>query len=240
MLYRLFFLLLLFAVAGTETLSAQSAHKYRRDGDLMYDQREYRVAEESYRKAYEAEPSAETSFNLGSAIYSQERYDEAVRQYESAIQKAADPGLKADAWYNLGNTYMNAGQLDKSIESYIESLKIRPEDIDTKKNLTLALQQLSQQQQQQQQQQQEGEQQDENEQQEQQQEQQQQQQNQQQQQSGEQDSQDQESQAQPPPGEELSRQEAEELLRIINSEDEKVQEKLRKGDRSAKKPKKDW
>jgi len=162
----------------------------------------------------------------------QERLEEAVVQFENAAEQATDSDLKSDAYFNLGNAYLEAQQFDKSVESYIKALQADPDDMDTKKNLTFALQQLKQQQQQQQQQQQ-NEQSKQNEEQEEEQEQQQQQ----QQQQKEQD----EPQQQPQPQEqELSSDEAEELLRIIESEDQKVQGKLRKADKGKKKPKKDW
>lgn len=214
-------------------LSAQSAHKHKRAGDLFYDQREFNVAEEEYRKANSIEESSIGSFNLGNAIYQQERYDEAVAQYEQAAEKATDPQMKAGAYFNLGNTHMQAQQFEKGVESYINALKADPDDIDAKKNLTMALQQLQQQQQQQQQEQQQDQEQSEGEE--------------------EQDPQEQPQQGQdeapqddqvPQPGEDqqqdMSREEAEQLLRIVDAEDQKVQEKLRKGSGDKKKPKKDW
>ncbi len=216
---------------------SQSPHKQLRNGDLYYDQGEYLEAEEAYRKANAEKQNAQAQYNLGNSIYLQERYDEAVQHYESAAQQSTDPLLKAQAYHNLGNTHYRAQSLDKSIEAYRNSLKLNPGDIDTKKNLTMALQQLRQQQQQQQQDQQKGDQEKEEQQQEEQQQPQEQQQQQQQQQ------QDSENKEQPQPSEsneDLTKEEAEELLRIINSEDSKVQEKLRKTSANPKKPKKDW
>ena len=220
---------------------SQSAHKLRRDGDLMYDQREYLAAEEAYRKANDKESTAEGMYNLGSAVYNQERYEEAVKHYSSAAETASAPDLKSAAYFNLGNTYVNAGELEKGIGAYIESLKILPDDLETKKNLTRALQQLKQQQQQQQQQDQQGEGEEQEEQQQQNQgggeDQEQQQEQQAQAQAEEEES---EASSQPQEQQELTKEEAEELLRIIESEDQRVQEKLRKGSAEKKKPKKDW
>lgn len=209
--------------------SAQSAHKHKRNADLFYDQGEYTVAEEEYRKANAAEAEAATTYNLGNTIYQQERLEEAVRQFEQAAEMTDDPSLRSNAYYNLGNAYMQAQQYDKSVESYINALKADPNDMDTKKNLTLALQKLKQQQQQQQQeqQQQENEDQDKEEQQ--------------QEQQQTQEMEESEEQQQPQDQQQdLSKEEAEELLRIIETEDQRVQGKLRKGDADKRKPKKDW
>ncbi len=223
-------LALILCIVSAGAVEAQKAHKHRRTADLFYDQGEYTVAEEEYRKANSAEPAPEITYNLGNTIYQQERLEEAVVQFENAAELADDNELKSDAYFNLGNAYLEAQQFDKSVESYIKALQADPDDMDTKKNLTFALQQLKQQQQQQQQQQDQNEQNEEQEDQEQQQQQQQQQQEEQE-----------EQQQQPQPQEqELSADEAEELLRIIESEDQKVQGKLRKADGGQKKPKKDW
>ena len=213
-------------------MNAQSAHKHKRAGDLMYDQGEFTVAEEEYRKANSIDESSTGTFNLGNTIYRQERFDEAVSQYEKAAQLADSPEMKSGAYYNLGNTYMQAQQFDKGVEAYIEALKVNPNDIDTKKNLTLALQKMQQQQQQQQQEQQEGEEGDDEEEQEQ------------EQQQGQQNDEPQQDESEPQKGEEqqeeLSKEEAEQLLRIVEAEDQKVQEKLRKSSGDQRKPKKDW
>ncbi|RLD22145.1 MAG: hypothetical protein DRI69_02025 [Bacteroidetes bacterium] len=216
------------------TANAQSAHKHKRSGDLMYDQGEYGVAEEEYRRANSEKTSATATYNLGNSIFQQERYDEAIRQYEQAAAITDDPLLQSRALYNLGNTYMQSQKFDKSVESYIKALKVDPNDLETKKNLTLALQQLQQQQQEQQQQQQESNEQEENDEEQEQQEQEQE----------EQEEGKQEEEQEPEPSEEsqdeLTKEEAEELLRIIEAEDQKVQEKLRKASAKPRKTKKDW
>jgi tetratricopeptide (TPR) repeat protein len=136
----------------SHTAEAQSQHKQLREGDLMYSQGEYLSAEEAYRKANAREQNAQAQYNLGNAIYQQERYDEAVQHFEAAAQGAKDPLIKSRAYHNLGNTHFRAEALDKSVEAYINALKLNPDDLDTKKNLTMALQKIEQQQQQQQQQ----------------------------------------------------------------------------------------
>jgi Ca-activated chloride channel family protein len=217
-------------------VQAQSAHKELRKGDLFYDQGEFLEAEEAYRKSNAKETNAQAQYNLGNSIYQQERYDEAVQHFESAAQKASDPFLKAQAYHNLGNTHFKAQALDKSIDAYRNALKLNPADLDTKKNLTMALQQLRQQQQREQQRQQGGSQEQEKQEQQQQQQQQEQQQQQQQQQQQSQLPQEQQTGA----GEDLTKKEAEELLKVIDSEDRRVQEKMQKATLGPKKPTKDW
>jgi Ca-activated chloride channel homolog len=248
---RLLYTMLISALLVTVT-NAQSAHKYKRSGDLMYDQGEYEAAEEEYRRANSKKSSATATYNLGNSIFQQERYDEAIRQYEQAAGLTDDPKLKSKAYYNLGNTYMQAQKFDKSVESYIKALKVDPDDLETKKNLTLALQQLQQQQQQEMQHEMEDmdhemddmedmedmehemeemehkmEDQEQKEQ------------DPQEMEDGEEEDQE-EAQPSEESQDELTREEAEELLRIIQAEDQKVQEKLRKANSKPRKVKKDW
>jgi tetratricopeptide (TPR) repeat protein len=212
--------------------TAQSVHKLKRIAEDQYDHGLYTEAEENYRKANAIEKEAQTSFNLGNSIYNQERYEEAVRQYEQTIERTSDKIDKANAYYNLGNAHFNNQAYDKSVDAYKESLKINPADLDTKKNLTMALRQLQLQEQQQKQQQEQEQQQEQDEKEENEEQQQQNQQQQEQQQDSE--------EQQPEPSRDLSREEAEELLRIIESEDQKVQQKLRKAASGSKKNEKDW
>ena len=213
-------------------LDAQSAHKHLRAGDALYDKGVYNMAEEAYRKANEKKSSSKSTYNLGNALYEQDRMDEAIQSFESAASKAQDDQEKSMAYHNLGNAYYNAQKFKESYESYKKSLQYSPDDSATKENLLAAKQMMKIQQQQQQQQQQSS---DEN------QEEQEQQQQQQQQQSQGQDinNQDQESTSQE--GQQDSdKEDARKLLEIINNEEQKVQEKLRKAKMGDKKHKKDW
>ena len=229
---------------GSVNLSAQSAHKLLRDGDEKYLQNDYKGAEEDYRKALQRKPSASGQYNLGNSIYNQQRYDEAVRQYESAASTSADDLTRSEAYYNLGNAHLKNNQFEKSIDAYKNSLRLNAADQDAKYNLSYAKKMLQQQQQQQQQQDQQKEEdkKDDQEQQQQQQDQQDQQNQQDQQQQQEQkDQQDQQNQQSAEAQEkDLSKEEAENLLQIMADEERKVQEKMRKEKAGQSKSSKDW
>ena len=70
--------------------------------------------------------------------------------YERATQSFTDKD-SADTLYNRGNALAKAGQIDEAIETYQESLKIKPEQQDAIENLAL-LEKLQQEQEQQQEQ----------------------------------------------------------------------------------------
>lgn len=242
------------------SLYAQTAHQNLREGDGQYRKEKYQDAENVYRKADAAEPSVSSRYNLGNALMKQEREEEAVLKYEEALGYTQDKARKADILHNLGNAYFAQQEYDKSIEAYKKSLQYRPDDQETKQNLALARTQKKIQQQQQSSQ-------DKNNQGSENKDSQSQSQNssgdnsqnseeRNEENSGQNDdnqnsesgnsSEDQESEEgdneNPAPGGErmMSKDEAERLLDIMDEEERKVQQKLRKGGSERSKPKKDW
>lgn len=236
----------LFLLFFASQIIAQDSHKHLRAGDKNYLSQDYAAAEESYRKSLQTDKTLKGKYNLGNTVYNQNRHEEAMQYYEEALSLAQTNEEKGNAYYNLGNAQFKNQKLKESIESYKQSLRINPEDTDARKNLFLA--KMMQQQQQQQQQQQENNEDENNEENDQQQ---------QDQQENNQQEQDEQSQEQPQEGQEnpqennpqegeqtqqqeLSKEDAERLLQIIENEEKKVQERLKKV--SGKKPKsdKDW
>ena len=218
----------------------QTDYPWLRSGDVLYQNGGFPDAETAYRKALEEKEKPTTSYNLGNTIYQQNRIPEAVQQYQKTVDSTKDPALKSDAYYNLGNAHFQNKAYEESIKAYKESLKIRPDDEDAKKNLMLAMRQYQQQQQQQKQKEQENKQDPSEENQDQQQ---------QHQQNQEQEDENQSSspQNQPQPNEDqqktpekVSQEEAREILKAIEREDQRVQEKLKKAAGKTAPPVKDW
>lgn len=138
-------------------LFAQTANESLKQGNKLYEQKNYDEAEINYRKALEAEKKdpIRAEFNLGDALYKQERYEEATNQFAKVATQAQASDLKAKAYHNLGNSYTKQEKYKEAIEAYKNSLKLNPKDEETRYNLAKSLKKLAQQQQQQQQQQQE-------------------------------------------------------------------------------------
>lgn len=227
----------------------QNSHTLLMDGDAFYEQGDYAIAEEKYRKAAEDKNTMKSQFNLGNSLFRQNRYEEAVSQFERSSQQGSSIEQKANANYNLGNTLIKGGQLDPAIEAYKQAIQQNPNDMDARRNLYLAkLMQQEQQEQEQQQQQEQNEdqnQQDESQSQDQQQEQQEQQQqdeqsSQEEQQQSEESQIDNENENSSEEPQQLSKEDAAKLLQISENDEKKVQEKLRKVSGAKKKPEKDW
>ena len=243
-----FITLYFLGILTTNAAYAQSAHKHLREGDGAYLRKNYKQAELSYRNAQEAERSYKGSFNLGNALYMQQRHDDALQIYEDVAKRAIDNDMRSQAYYNQGNTHIQKSEYDKAIESYKQSLRLNPNDEDAKKNLAFAKKMQTEQQKNQQNQdknqQQQPQNQDKNQQQPPQNQPQNQDKNQQQQQNQpqNQDKNEQNNQQQTPQNQpNMSKENAERLLQIMDNEDQKVQQRLKKGKPSKKtRSTKDW
>ena len=64
--------------------------------------------------------------DLGAALGAQGRDQEAVRKYETAVQRTSDPKILLAAYQNLGYEYRKLGADSKAEESYRQALRINP------------------------------------------------------------------------------------------------------------------
>ena len=140
--------IIVFILTPSVSSLAQTAHQSLRQGDADFAKNDFKKSEENYRRAYEAERSSKPSYNLGNAIYNQKRYDEAIKEYENAVSKASDKNLKANSLYNKGNAHFWKKDYAQSVDAYKNALRINPNDADTKQNLALAQRFLKKQQEQ--------------------------------------------------------------------------------------------
>ncbi len=218
-------------------LAAQKQKKYARQGNREYTEKDYEDSEMLYRRAIDADPSFNKAvFNLGDALYKQEKYKEAIERFKELSDKELDSRKLSDSYYNLGNALLKAGELEESIEAYKDALRNDPGNMEAKYNLAYALDQLEKQQQQENEQQDsEGDKQDEQDRQqdsgsqddqEDQQEQDPGQQEDQEQQQQEQDQQD--DSGQPDQQQQMSKEDAERLLQALAENEEEIQEKVKK------------
>jgi Ca-activated chloride channel homolog len=141
-----------FLVLFSCSVFAQKEYNLLRQGNKKYDQGKYKEAEMDYRKALEKKKdSYKGQFNLGASVYKQQNWDESSRIFGSLAESSTDKKQQANALHNLGNTYLESKQYDKSIQAFQNALLKNPGDKDTKYNLEYAMQMLKKQQEQQQQ-----------------------------------------------------------------------------------------
>lgn len=140
--------LLLFIAFST---NAQTEKKSIRQGNREFKKNDFTNSEISYRKALEKNPSSfKGNFNLADALYKQDKQEETVKLLDGLSSANVKDELKSNVYYNMGNSYLKQKKLKESIDSYKKSLRLNPNDNETKYNLAEAQRMLKQQQQQQQ------------------------------------------------------------------------------------------
>ena len=210
-------------VGGVFSASAQKAERKQvREGNSLYQSEKYTEAEVAYRKALDVNPrSVEGTYNLGNALYKQKKFQEAAEQYqllagqEAKLKETPEGRARlAQVYHNMGNVCMQAKDYAQSVEAYKQSLRVNPKDDETRYNLALA-QKLLNDQQQQQDQSQNQQNQDKQDQQ-------------QQQQQPQQDNQQNKTQEEQQPNEQMSQDNAQQMLDAFLQDEKDTQEKVKK------------
>lgn len=206
-------MLLLLLTAAASNTAAQEERPHVRRGVALLEQERFAEAEAEFRSALQLKPSSfEAAYNLGTALFRQEKYDEALQQLQATTPFANDDKQRlASLFHNLGNSYLFGQNIDQSIEAYKQALRHNPLDDETRYNLIAAMKLKDEQEEQ------EEEQQDQQEQEQQEQEQ--------EQQEQEQEQQDQQQQQQQE-SEGISRENAERLLQALEEDEKELLEKM--------------
>lgn len=230
------YIFMFFAALLCISASAQKSYReHLRSGNKFYADSLYDKAEVEYRKAVEMDPNgSEALYNLGNALLRQEKAQEAMDQFTMAEKRTTNKKNLAEVHHNMGVICQASQDYANAVEYYKQALRENPTDHETRYNLAVAMKQLQNQQQQDQQQ-------NENkEQEEKEQEQQQQNQQEQQQQEQQQEKQQQEQQAQENE-DEMSQENAEQLLESAMQDEKDVQERVKQMMQvRGKKLDKDW
>lgn len=217
-----------------------STFAQREAGDIRKGNRDYRKqnfteAEVDYRRALETNKNSyEAHYNLGDALFKQDKYADAQAEFETAarmLDRKEDKERFAKSMHNIGNCAFAQQQYDKAVTAYQESLRANPKDNDTRYNLVKAMQLLQQQQQQEQQQQEQQQDQQQQEQEQQEQEQQQDQQDQQQQQQQEQQEQN---------DDQMDKETAEQILQALEQDEQETQDKMQRQQGKKRRVEKEW
>jgi tetratricopeptide (TPR) repeat protein len=212
-------------------LNGQADKKFIRKGNKEYEKGKYSDSEISYRKAVDNnKQSPDAVFNVGDALYKQNKFEEAGKQFIENTNQNEDKIKKSAGLYNLGNSLLKANKIQESIDAYKNSLKLRPDNKEAKYNLSYAQDLLKQQQEQQKKQQQDKDKQDQNKdknKQDQKKDQKDQNDKNKDQQKDQNKNQDQKQQQQQPQQQEISKDDAERLLNSLANDEKNVEEKVK-------------
>lgn len=149
--------LLLMIILFPAVMSAQNDRSEVRAGNREFKKGEYREAELDYKRALDVDSSSVTAkYNLGNALYKSESYNEAELYFKGLgdTLKNLSPSKASDYFHNSGNLALKQKKYQEAVDAYKESLRLMPDNMETKSNLAYAQKMLKDSQQNQQNQQQ--------------------------------------------------------------------------------------
>jgi tetratricopeptide (TPR) repeat protein len=209
------FLIIVITLIPFVHLFAQQESVDVRRGNRAYNNEEYTAAEINYRRGLEKNSNSfEAHYNLGAALFRQDKYQDAVNEFQRAESITKNDTTLSEEEYNerLAATYHNMGdayymqqEYGKAVDAFQKALKHNPKDDESRYNLVKAKEKQKQHPPQQQQQQQKQEQQ--------------QQQN---------DSTQQQQQPLPPPQQQdqMDKETAEQILQALEQDEQDTQDKI--------------
>ena len=114
-------------------LSAQVDRKEVREGNRKFRKGDFKNSEIDYRRAVVKDSlSVAGEYNLASALYRQQNYDEAGKALE-AVKDVAPAGVHAaDYYYNMGDVALQKKDYGAAVKAFKESLLSRTSKIKTR------------------------------------------------------------------------------------------------------------
>lgn len=117
------------------------------DGNIEFAENNLVEAESLYRKSISKDSlNLKAVYNMGNSFYKNELKDEAINQYRSSIKKTTDKDLLHKSFHNLGNVFMQNEDYQNAVDSFKKALLNKPNDDETRYNYVLAKELLKNQQ----------------------------------------------------------------------------------------------
>lgn len=138
------FSLLIAAVAMPA--QAQTEKKSVRRGNKAYAKQDYVESEVQYRKALEQNAhSIKGQYNLAAALYKQEKYEESAEANGAVNASGMSAANQSKLLYNQANSLFKQEKYQESVKLYKQAVKLNPNDMEARYNLSEALRKLQQQ-----------------------------------------------------------------------------------------------
>lgn len=152
---KIWIILLLTLFVPMASWAQKEVRENIREANKAYNEQRYGVAEGKYQEALKKNPSSkEASFNLANTYYRQQKWDDALKEYERYLMIEKDDPIKAAAaWTGAGNTFLKKKSVEKylpkppkgeeqdylklSMEAYKKALRLNPKDDETRHNLAV-------------------------------------------------------------------------------------------------------
>lgn len=146
-----YILFILFVILAAGASAQKIERDYIRKGNRLFNDSVFVDAEVNYRKALEVNPKSTVSmYNLGNTLSQQQKFKDAMEQYVAAGKIEKDKIKLAHIYHNMGVLFQAGKDYAQAVEAYKMSLRNNPKDDETRYNLALAQKMLKDQQQNQQ------------------------------------------------------------------------------------------
>lgn len=147
------FVLAAVAVILPLSLFAEEDRSQMRKGNGLFEDGKFEEAELAYRRSMaEDSTSLGTRYNLANSLYRQGKTEAAVSLLSPMADTVFNESRSEDFYHNLANFLLEQKDYQGAVEAYRNSLRKRPDDMETKTNLAYAQEMLKNQQNQQDQQ----------------------------------------------------------------------------------------
>jgi tetratricopeptide (TPR) repeat protein len=142
-------ILLFFFILFTGSLHAQDWRQLHKEGKKAYTEGKYQEAYDHFVNAQRIAPEdIDLSKDIGTAAYRKGEFDKAETIFSNSTG-SENKDLDAKKWHNIGNSQMKQKNYAEAIESYKKSLRLNPNNRETRYNYAEAKRRLELQQDQQ-------------------------------------------------------------------------------------------
>lgn len=133
---RQFVLIILLGIVAVA--NAQTDRQFIREGNRMYHKQDYAKAEVLYRKAISKNASnPQALYNLGCALMMQNKDSAAVEQYLNSAKLEKNKLRLSGTYHNIGVIFQKYRMYGEAVKAYEQSLRNNPKDNETRYNLAL-------------------------------------------------------------------------------------------------------
>lgn len=140
---RLILVVGLLVLLTNSPVYADQADSNIQEGLNQYQEGLFLEAEKNFAEARSNRPDdRRLDYNLGSSYYKQGKYKEALQDYTHSALDGSNPQLKKNSLYNSGNALFKMGKLEEAEKTYKKVLSLDPSDMDAKFNLEFVREQL--------------------------------------------------------------------------------------------------
>jgi len=134
---RIILLLIISFVFCWQTILNAADRSKIKEGVEAFKDEQWDEALNNFQDALVGDPTNPLlHYNVGDALYKKKNYEEAVNSYEKALN-TNDIKLQGKAYYNIGNSYYRLNKYQEAIDYYKKALELNPDDVDAKYNLEL-------------------------------------------------------------------------------------------------------